>query len=171
MTKGITEGSGIPGLIVEMTDETNISQAFAFAPIACSTGGTISPSSVALCRIQSPTAFLNSSDSRDSSKIIHISFHVLCEKPPVSTTGSLPFLDISFREIQPLFLSTPVELGGLGLPAPAVGHILAVFGVLNGLAQFCLFPGWWSEEVFTCVALYPRRCLIGSKYDVEQESP
>lgn len=65
----------------------------------------------------------------------------------------LAFLDISFRAIQPLFLSTPVELGGLGLPSSTIGHILAVFGVLNGLVQFCVFPAvhdrWGSKTVFS----------------------
>ncbi|KAJ8489734.1 hypothetical protein ONZ45_g13466 [Pleurotus djamor] len=79
----------------------------------------------------------------------------------------LAFVDIGFRAIQPLFLSTPIELGGLGLSPAVIGHILSVFGVLNGIIQVFFFASiqnrWGSKRVFTagifsampCIALYP----------------
>jgi len=50
----------------------------------------------------------------------------------------LAIVDIAFRALQPLFYSTPIELGGLGLDAPRIGVILSFFGILNGFFQvFC----------------------------------
>ena len=61
-------------------------------------------------------------------------------------------LDIVFRVIQPLFFSTPIALGGLGLPPPAIGYILAAFSILTGLLMFFLFPrihdAWGSKKTF-----------------------
>ena len=45
----------------------------------------------------------------------------------------LALVDISFRALQPLFFSTPIALGGLGLDPPAIGTILSFFGILNGV--------------------------------------
>jgi MFS family permease len=39
--------------------------------------------------------------------------------------------------LQPIFLSTPIELGGLGLDPPAIGTIMSFFGILEGV--FTLF--------------------------------
>lgn len=64
----------------------------------------------------------------------------------------LSLVDIAFRGIQPLFFSTPIALGGLGLPPPAIGNILAAWGVLNGLFQMLFFARihdrWGSRTVF-----------------------
>ncbi|KAJ8688846.1 hypothetical protein PTI98_013591 [Pleurotus ostreatus] len=209
-------------LIAEMTDETNISQAFAFMPIAWSTGGTIGPvigGSLSHPVDRFPQLFRQSRFLKDypyflpcavpaifclfacvvafvflketayvdhrkpwlrrfptrSVKPDHESSHfdppsaaaappgkellplrkILTQRVVIASANYaiLAFLDISFRAIQPLFLSTPIALGGLGLPSPAIGRILAVFGVLNGLVQFCLFPAmhdrWGSKTVFT----------------------
>jgi MFS family permease len=46
-------------------------------------------------------------------------------------------VDIVFRALQPVFFSTPIELGGLGLDPPVIGTILSAFGILDGL--FTLF--------------------------------
>ena len=65
----------------------------------------------------------------------------------------LSLVDIAFRAIQPLFLSTPIHLGGLGLPPSTIGKILSIFGVLNGMFQVFFFAGihdrWGSKKVFT----------------------
>ena len=67
--------------------------------------------------------------------------------------ASLSLVDIAFRAIQPLFLSTPIHLGGLGLPPSTIGKILSVFGILNGMFQMFFFAGihdrWGSKKVFT----------------------
>ena len=61
-------------------------------------------------------------------------------------------LDILYRVIQPLFFSTPIALGGLGLPPPAIGYILAVFSILSGAFVLFLFPrihcAWGSKKSF-----------------------
>jgi hypothetical protein len=51
----------------------------------------------------------------------------------------LSLVDISIRAIQPLFFSTPIHLGGLSQDPAKIGTILAVYGVLNGLAQVFFF--------------------------------
>ncbi|KAJ7595444.1 member of major facilitator superfamily multidrug-resistance, DHA1 sub-family [Mycena floridula] len=48
-------------------------------------------------------------------------------------------LDIAYRAIQPLFLSTPIELGGLGMTPSQIGKILAFYGLVNGVTQACFF--------------------------------
>ena len=45
----------------------------------------------------------------------------------------LALIDISFRSLQPIFLSTPVELGGLGLDPPVIGTVMSFFGILSGV--------------------------------------
>ena len=51
----------------------------------------------------------------------------------------LALIDISFRTLQPLFLSTPIALGGLGLDPPVIGIVLSFFGVLNGIFTVFFF--------------------------------
>lgn len=53
--------------------------------------------------------------------------------------ATLSLVDIAFRAIQPLFFSTPIALGGLGLPPPAIGNILSLYGVFNGIIQVFFF--------------------------------
>jgi hypothetical protein len=70
--------------------------------------------------------------------------------------ASLSLLDIAFRSLHPLFLSTPRMLGGLGLEPPLIGvvsisflfeilywrvvrQIVAVYGLFNGFFQVFLF--------------------------------
>ena len=79
----------------------------------------------------------------------------------------LALLDMAFRAVFPVFLSTPIRRGGLGLLPPVVGKILFILGVLNGLFQICLFPRlndrWGTKTVFLgalmcaspAVALFP----------------
>ena len=51
----------------------------------------------------------------------------------------LAIVDITLRAVQPVFLSTPIHLGGLGLPPQAIGVILSGYGILNGLLQIFFF--------------------------------
>ncbi|KAJ3531766.1 hypothetical protein NM688_g7528 [Phlebia brevispora] len=51
----------------------------------------------------------------------------------------LALVDMCSRAIQPTFYSTPVELGGLGLPPHHIGKILSVYGILNGILQIFFF--------------------------------
>jgi hypothetical protein len=53
--------------------------------------------------------------------------------------AAISLVDIAFRTIQPVFLSTPIILGGLGLPTPFIGALLAGQGILNGMFQLLFF--------------------------------
>jgi hypothetical protein len=48
-------------------------------------------------------------------------------------------VDILFRALQPVFLSTPTELGGLGLDPPAIGTIMSSLGILDGVFSLFFF--------------------------------
>jgi hypothetical protein len=50
----------------------------------------------------------------------------------------IALIEIFFRALQPVFLSTPVELGGLGLDPPAIGIVMSSFGILDGLFTLTL---------------------------------
>ncbi|XP_006462217.1 hypothetical protein AGABI2DRAFT_186233 [Agaricus bisporus var. bisporus H97] len=64
----------------------------------------------------------------------------------------LSLVDISFRVVQPLFLSTPIALGGLGLPPSTIGSILSFFGIIHGIFQVFFFARindrWGPKRVF-----------------------
>ncbi|KAH9902985.1 MFS general substrate transporter [Cubamyces lactineus] len=67
----------------------------------------------------------------------------------IANYASLAFLEIAYRAVQPLFFSTPVELGGLGLPPSTIGIILGSFGVMDGIFQALFFAkcvGWWGQK-------------------------
>lgn len=64
----------------------------------------------------------------------------------------LSLIDIALRAVQPVFLSTPIALGGLGLRPAQIGNILSVFGILNGICQVFFFARihdrWGSKKLF-----------------------
>jgi MFS family permease len=66
--------------------------------------------------------------------------------------ASLSLMDIAFRAIQPVFLSTPIDLGGRGLSLPTIGKLLSVQGILIGLFQVIFFARihdrWGSKKTF-----------------------
>ena len=66
--------------------------------------------------------------------------------------ASLSLVDIAFRAIQPVFLSTPINLGGLGLPPSSIGTLLSGQGILNGIFQVFFFAQvhdrWGSKKTF-----------------------
>jgi len=51
----------------------------------------------------------------------------------------LALVDMSFRTLQPLFLSTPIAIGGLGLEPPTIGTVMSVYGILNGVFTVFFF--------------------------------
>lgn len=57
----------------------------------------------------------------------------------VTNYATLSLVDISYRAIHPLFFSTPISRGGLGLDPPSIGKILACYGILNGIFQVTCF--------------------------------
>ncbi|KAF8640235.1 hypothetical protein AX16_010131 [Volvariella volvacea WC 439] len=69
-----------------------------------------------------------------------------------SNYAFLSLVDIAYRAIQPVFFSTPIALGGLGLPPSTIGNILSAFGVLNGVFQVMFFARihdrWGAKRTF-----------------------
>ncbi|KIK52653.1 hypothetical protein GYMLUDRAFT_179880 [Collybiopsis luxurians FD-317 M1] len=218
----------IKSIMAEMTDTTNIAQAYAYMPIAWSTGGVLGPMiGGALARpadqfpdifghneflikypyflpcavpatfsaiawivtylflketVQSPTLSLPrlfrwrkqtnavksaSADAAIDSTANDIMTEIPDNEKPVpfrkllnrrvlvaaGNYASLSLVDIMFRAIQPLYFSTPVELGGLGLPPATIGNLLSIFGLLNGIMQIFFFArlhdNWGSKKTFT----------------------
>ncbi|KAJ6608661.1 member of major facilitator superfamily multidrug-resistance, DHA1 sub-family [Mycena sp. CBHHK59/15] len=199
----------IKSMVAEMTDATNIAQAYAFMPIAWSTGGVLGPiigGSLARPAERFPAVFGNNAflqkypyflpcavpatysvvawlvtllfleetanvpsvfslsrilrrgkvgAFKDESVVEAGSERValaegeqavplrgLMTRRVIVAASNYAFLslvDIAFRAIQPLFFSTPIELGGLGLPTARIGNLLSIFGVLNGLFQVFFF--------------------------------
>ncbi|TBU63114.1 MFS general substrate transporter [Dichomitus squalens] len=194
-------------MLAEITDSTNIAQAYAFMPIAWSTGATLGPViggtlsrpaerlpeifgqfdflkkypyflacsipatfSIVACFV---TLFFLKETVRNPvsvRQILRLSFKEAALESDISTAGSkavvvddksrpLPFkrlliprvivpaanyaflaiVDITLRAIQPVFYSTPVALGGLGLNPQQIGYILSFYGTVNGVTQIFLF--------------------------------
>ena len=72
-----------------------------------------------------------------------LSFRELLTAPVLLATGcfaSFAILDISFRTMFPVYLATPIKLGGLGLDPPGIGAILAVVGISASVFQLLFFP-------------------------------
>jgi MFS family permease len=66
--------------------------------------------------------------------------------------ASLSLVDIAMKAIQPVFLSTPILLGGLGLPPSSIGTLLSVQGFLNGIFSIFFFAKihdrWGAKKTF-----------------------
>lgn len=75
-------------------------------------------------------------------------------------------VEISFRAVQPVFYATPIEMGGLGLDAPAIGVILAMLGILNGVLQLLFFVrlhdwlGGRNLYLFSVFSYFPMLALF-----------
>ncbi|KDQ59075.1 hypothetical protein JAAARDRAFT_192627 [Jaapia argillacea MUCL 33604] len=220
----------IKSMMAELTDSTNLAQAYAYMPIAWSTGGTLGPMiggalsrpaerfpelfgqneflkqypyflpcavpatfSLLAClvtflflkeTVSSPVSMSRLFRFRKSTANLTLQ-NVVASQDPSATTlpsktklpwdedekplpllallnrrvvvaganySSLAVVDIAFRSIQPLFFSTPIHLGGLGLPPHKIGMILSVFGTLNGIFQVFFFAKihdrWGTKNVF-----------------------
>ncbi|KAI0768094.1 MFS general substrate transporter [Trametes elegans] len=192
-------------MLAEITDASNIAQAYAFMPIAWSTGATVGPiiggtlshpaerfpgifghsgffktypyflacsipatfSAVAcfvtlfflketvrnplsirkLLRLAPKVAAVEHGDMLpkavdvdDSSRPLPLR-RLLTPRVIVAAANYafLAIVDITMRAIQPVFYSTPVALGGLGLSPQTIGLILSLYGITNGLTQIFLF--------------------------------
>lgn len=101
----------------------------------------------------SPSAHLITPQTQDKEKPLPLrammTYNVLIS---ASNYATLSLVDIAYRAILPLFLSTPILLGGLGLPPPAIGKILAFLGTFNGFFQVFFFAKlhdrWGTKRVF-----------------------
>ena len=75
---------------------------------------------------------------------------------PIANYAVLAFLDISLLALLPLFLSTPMYLGGLGLSPSSIGSWLALYGIMNGVFQALFFAkivGWLGPKRMFCVSV------------------
>ncbi|KAE9402492.1 member of major facilitator superfamily multidrug-resistance, DHA1 sub-family [Gymnopus androsaceus JB14] len=159
----------IKSIMADMTDATNISQAYAYFPIAWSTGGVLGVSYNRLIGggLANPTRqyphlfgdneflkkypyFLPCAVPATVSAIAWLVTFMFLKETVQAPTLSLPRL---FRSKKPTSLSAasdindvPIEipdterpLGGLGLEPSSIGNILSIFGLLNGLLQIFFF--------------------------------
>jgi hypothetical protein len=68
---------------------------------------------------------------------------------PIANYCILAFMDTAHFALLPLFYSTPIKYGGLGLSPPIIGYCLGSFGLINGLFQiffFTKFVGLWGPK-------------------------
>ncbi|RDB26101.1 Protein ZINC INDUCED FACILITATOR-LIKE 1 [Hypsizygus marmoreus] len=208
-------------MVAEMTDSTNIAQAYAYLPIAWSTGGTLGPiigGSLSRPAERFPNVFgtneflkkypyflpcavpatfsmvawlvtflfledtvrhpiplshlfksrkskelpknLSESEDPDTDANMDVEkppmpLHALLTPRVILAAGNyavLSLVDIAFRAVHPLFLSTPIALGGLGMPPSIIGNILSAYGILNGVFQVFFFARihdyFGSKKVF-----------------------
>ncbi|KAG2121864.1 major facilitator superfamily domain-containing protein [Suillus clintonianus] len=118
----------------------------------------------------SETTVSRAMTSNLASKVKPLPFRELLVTRVVIATcayAAVALIEISFRAVQPVFYATPIEMGGLGLDTPAIGIILAVLGILNGVLQVLFFVhlhDWlggrnlYLFSVFSCfpmLALFP----------------
>ncbi|OJA11496.1 hypothetical protein AZE42_07874 [Rhizopogon vesiculosus] len=78
---------------------------------------------------------------------------------PIANYSILAFLDISLKVLFPLFFSTPIYLGGLGLTPSAIGSWMALSGIVDGLFQALFFAkivGWLGPKRLFCVSVVLR---------------
>jgi len=100
----------------------------------------------------SETAPDDSSD--DKEKPVPLKYLLTSRRVVLAATNYafLALVDIAFRALQPVFFSTPVELGGLGFPPSTIGNVLSAYGVLSGIFQVFFFARlhdrFGSKKVF-----------------------
>ncbi|KAI9513009.1 MFS general substrate transporter [Russula earlei] len=99
------------------------------------------------------SSFVGASDIDDAEKPYPLS-QLMTRRVLLSVINyaTLSLVDISYRAIQPLFFSTPIHNGGLGLAPPSIGKILAFSGILNGVFQVTCFTRvhalWGTKRLF-----------------------
>ncbi|KAH9919880.1 MFS general substrate transporter [Amylocystis lapponica] len=72
----------------------------------------------------------------------------------------LAVVDISYRAVQPLYMSTPILLGGLGMSPKTIGAILAVYGICNGILQIMFFARLTDRYGAKMIYLSGIACLM-----------
>lgn len=58
---------------------------------------------------------------------------------PVANYGCIATFEMAMFALQPLFYSTPIELGGLGFDPSTIGLWMGTFGIVNGVLQTIIF--------------------------------
>ncbi|KZT73114.1 member of major facilitator superfamily multidrug-resistance, DHA1 sub-family [Daedalea quercina L-15889] len=201
----------LKSMMGEITDSTNLADAYAYLPLAWMTGGTLGPmiggslsrpherfpsvfghneflakypyflacavsatfSALAFCvtffflkeTVQSPISLrrlftLHKSKANLTPQSV-ASANAIAPIAPGKATSSEPLplralliprviisagnyallaiVDISYRTVLPVWMSTPIALGGLGLSPQGIGAILSVYGITNGTLQILTF--------------------------------
>ncbi|EGO19011.1 hypothetical protein SERLADRAFT_443553 [Serpula lacrymans var. lacrymans S7.9] len=75
---------------------------------------------------------------------------------PVANYGTLALVEIAMLALQPLFYSTPIELGGLGFSPSTIGTWMGLFGFVDGLFQVIFFARVverWGPKVLFMVSM------------------
>jgi len=92
------------------------------------------------------TADLQHGDLRDGPAPEEIDnqlpFRALIIRPVLIASGNyatLALTEMAVRTVIPVFYAMPIEMGGLNLDPPAIGIILAVFGISGGIVQYLFF--------------------------------
>ena len=70
-----------------------------------------------------------------------------------------------YRAIQPVFLSTPTRLGGLGLPPHTIGACFAILGLSNGIFQVLFFARilkWLGAKWLYVIGIASSAPIFGS---------
>jgi MFS family permease len=65
---------------------------------------------------------------------------------PIANYGTLGLVQIGIFVLLPLFYSSPIEIGGLGLPPSIIGAFLAIYGIVDGSVQ-ALFAARIIERI------------------------
>ena len=72
-----------------------------------------------------------------------LSFREILTGPVLVATGSyasLAMMTTSFRSMFPVYLATPMKMGGLGLDPSHIGTLLAAMGLSSSVFQLVFFP-------------------------------
>lgn len=97
---------------------------------------------------------------------------------PIANYACIATLEITMYALQPLFYSTPIELGGLGFDPVTIGLWMGAFGVVNGVLQTIIFAPlvnkFGSKTVFRfcemsfipIFALFPITNIVAQQYGI-----
>ena len=58
----------------------------------------------------------------------------------IANYAMVSFLDMAFLALIPLIWSTPVEFGGLNFKPVSIGLGMSLYGCVDGVCQFAIFP-------------------------------
>ncbi|KAG0699248.1 MFS transporter [Suillus ampliporus] len=79
---------------------------------------------------------------------------------PVANYGCIATLEIVMYALQPLFYSTPIELGGLGFDPVTIGFWMGAFGIVNGVLQTMIFAPLVNKFGLKAVFQFCEACFI-----------
>ncbi|KAF5358806.1 hypothetical protein D9758_008547 [Tetrapyrgos nigripes] len=96
----------------------------------------------------------------------------------ISNYVVLGFLNIAFNALLPLFMSMPLNIGGLNFPPSTIGYIMGSYGAATGIFQFFFFSKiiryLGERRVFLngmmtlpiMFALFPIMSLVAKNYGI-----